>query len=452
MSDPPLRVAVVGAGPSGVFTAAALTAAPELPVEVTVVDRLPTPFGLVRYGVAPDHFPIRQMSRTLEKLLDRPEVAFLGNVEIGSDVTAADLRRCFHAVVWAVGAPVDRALGVPGEELPGNLAAAQLVSWYCGHPDADRAGVEGLLATAKRVAVVGVGNVALDVARVLIRPPDVLDTTDMPQHVLDALRDSPVREVHLIGRRGPAQASFTAKELRDLGAIDGIALVVDPADLPPDDSGADANGRRNLATLREWADRPRREGLPELCLRFWRRPVRIEGTRAVEALVTERTQAGPDGTVHGTGRFETLPVDLVVRSVGHASVAVPGVPFDPVRRLIPTEGGRVVGAGAGDYAVGWAKRGPSGVIGTNKADGQQTAAAIREDAPALLRARPEGVSGLASLRALLAARGSPVVDLSGWRRIDQAEIALGRTRGRARTSLHRRDALLDAAVHSRQPG
>ncbi|MGY1600937.1 FAD-dependent oxidoreductase [Geodermatophilus sp. SYSU D00815] len=445
----PLRVAVVGAGPAGIYAADALTRQDAVPVAVDLVDRLPTPFGLVRHGIAPDHPKMRAIRDTLHRFLDHPLVRFVGNVDVGTDISLEDLRRHVDAVVYTYGASRDRQLGIEGEQLPGSLAATDLVAWYCGHPDADRGLVEAALREARSAVVVGVGNVALDVARVLSRTPEELDPTDMPQHVLDVLAAAPVREVTILGRRGPAQAAFTTQELRELDGLAGAQVLVDPRDLELE---ADAEERaqadrvvsRNLAVLREWAAHEVDPGRNPLRLRFFSRPVRLIGTDRVEAVEIERTAVDGDGRAVGTGEFEVLPADLVVRSVGYRGLPLPGLPVDERTGTVPNEQGRVLRDGArspGEYVAGWIKRGPTGVVGTNKHDARETIAALLADAAdGTLR-----VGGpVDDLVDTLRHSGAEPVLLEDWRAIDAAEVALGATRGRARTTLHERESLLAA--------
>lgn len=449
-ADRPLRVAVIGAGPAGIFAADALTRQTDVPVAVDLIDRLPTPFGLVRHGIAPDHAKMRAIRETLHRSLDQPLVRFVGNVEIGLDLSLEELRRHVDAVVYTYGAALDRQLGIPGEDLPGSLAATDLVAWYCGHPDADRKRIEAALAAARSVVVIGVGNVALDVARVLARTPEELETTDMPQHVLDALAAAPVEAVTILGRRGPAHASFTTQELRELDAMAGATVLVDPADLELDPAAeeraaADRVVGRNVGVLRGWAENALEDGRIPLRLRFFRRPVRLHGEDRVTGIEVERTAVDADGRAVGTGETEVLPADLVVRSVGYRGTALPGLPIEESSGTVPHDGvGRVLRDGAnspGEYVAGWIKRGPSGVVGTNKADARETVAALLEDAASgLLR-----VGGpVDDLVTTLRARGAEPVLLEDWRAIDAAEIALGASRGRARTTLHEREALLAA--------
>ncbi|MGY1842350.1 FAD-dependent oxidoreductase [Modestobacter sp. SYSU DS0875] len=442
----PLRVAVIGAGPAGIYAAEALAAQDDVPVAVDLIDRLPTPFGLVRHGIAPDHRKMRALRETLHATLDHERVRFVGNVEIGADLSVAELRRHVDAVVYTYGAAGDRGLGVPGEELPGSLAATDVVAWYCGHPDADRARVEQAVARARDVVVVGVGNVALDVARVLVRSPAELDPTEMPQHVLDALAAAPVERVTVLGRRGPAQATFTTQELRELGHLAAATVLVDPADLtdPGDDALAavDRHVARNLAVLHEYAGHTAGPGRPAVRLRFHARPVRLLGTDRVTGVEVERTTVDADGRATGTGELDVVPADLVVRSVGYRGHPLPGLPLDG--GTVPHEAGRVLRDGAvspGEYVAGWIKRGPTGVVGTNKHDARETVASLLTDAAA---GRLHSGGDPDDLVSTLQTRGAEPVLLPDWRAIDAAEIALGATRGRDRTTLHEREALLAA--------
>jgi ferredoxin--NADP+ reductase len=453
-----LRVAVVGSGPAGLYTAEALikqaAALPEpAAVHVDVLDRLPTPYGLVRYGVAPDHKSIKSIAEYLRKVLEHDDVSFLGGVHLGEDITRDDLLSVYDAVVYATGAMRDRRLGIPGEDLPGSYAATDFVNWYCGHPDVDPA---AFTLDAESVAVIGVGNVAVDVARILSRDPAELRGTDVPQPVLDALMASKVREVHMIGRRGPAQAKFTTKELRELGELSGVDMVVraEEADLDAFDptggsaslAESDRHVRGNYKVISGWAGRPPAGQGRRLTLRFWLKPVEILGgeDRGVSGLVLERTRLDDAGKLTGTGVTETLPVGMVLRSVGYQSVPLPGVPFDEKAHVVPNVEGRVTGPdGAplpGEYVAGWLKRGPTGVIGTNKSDAAQTVRALLEDLAGLaggttlpragLLRYPQSSGTGSPLAPLLAERGVRAVGYSDWLRVEAAEAALGESLGR----------------------
>jgi NADPH-dependent glutamate synthase beta subunit-like oxidoreductase len=447
------RVAIVGAGPSGLYAADALTAQTEIAVEVTVIDRLPVPFGLVRYGVAPDHLSIRSVRGTLTKVLERQDVAFLGDVEVGKDVTVDELAEQFDAVIYSFGAARDRHLGVPGEDLPGSIAATDLVNWYCGHPDAPVAEIEAEVSTARQVVVVGVGNVAVDVTRVLAKNNSELNHTDIPQHVLDVLAATHIEDIYLLGRRGPVQAAFTTKELRELGELEDVDVVVSPADveLDPVSEAALAGDRvatRNVEVVKEWAGRTPSGKPRRLHVRFLTRPVRLVGEGHVAAVEVERTRIDETGGAVGTGEFETIQAQVVVRSVGYRGVGLPGLPFDERRNVIPSVDGRIV-AGvdssevlARGYVTGWIRRGPSGIIGTNKKDAAATVASVLADSATMPSAPGDGRAGL---EVLLAERGVTPITFAGWENIDAAEIALGAERGRDRTTLHTREALRTAA-------
>jgi ferredoxin--NADP+ reductase len=442
-------VAIVGAGPAGIYAAEALTRQSEVPVAVDLIDRLPTPFGLVRHGIAPDHPKMRAIRDTLHRTLDDPLVRFVGNVEIGVDISLDELRAHVDAVIYTYGASLDRHLGIEGEDLPGSLAATEFVAWYCGHPDADRARVEAALAGVRSAVVVGVGNVALDVARVLARTADELEPTEMPQHVLAVLAATPIEEVTVLGRRGPAQATFTTQELRELDGLAAATVLVDPGDLELDPgseerAATDRNVSRNLAVLRSWTEHVPEPGRTRLRLRFFGRPVRLLGAERVEGVEVERTAVDGDGRAMGTGEVELLPADLVVRSVGYRGMPLPGLPVDERTGTVPHETGRVLRNGRpspGEYVAGWIKRGPSGVVGHNKHDARETVASLLTDV-AEGRLRTEGRTG--DLVEQLVARGADPVLLDDWRAIDAAEIALGATFGRARTTMHEREALMAA--------
>jgi ferredoxin--NADP+ reductase len=459
-----LEVAVVGSGPAGLYTAEALikqSAAldPASAIRVDVLDRLPTPYGLVRYGVAPDHKSIKSIAEYLRGVLEHDGVRFLGGIHLGDDVTREDLLASYDAVVYATGAMRDRRLGIPGEDLPGSFAATDFVNWYCGHPDVEPG---AFTLDAESVAVIGVGNVAVDVARILARDPRELRETDVSQPVLDALMASKVREVHMIGRRGPAQAKFTTKELRELGELDGVDIVVGAgeADLdafdPTGESArlaqADRHVRGNYKVISDWAARGPAAGGRRLTIRFWLRPVEILGPERVSGLTLERTRLDANGAFTGTGEYETLAAQMVLRSVGYQSVPLAGVPFDERSSTVPNAEGRVLGPdGAplpGEYVAGWLKRGPTGVIGTNKSDAAQTVRSLLADLAggpgpgdvplprAGLLPYPEAAPGSGGPAAgsafgeLLAARGIRPVSYADWLRIEQAEAALGESLGR----------------------
>jgi ferredoxin--NADP+ reductase len=456
-SERPLRVAIVGAGPSGFYTAAALMAQGDLAVSIDLYDRLPAPYGLVRYGVAPDHQKIKRVARVFEKLAEDPRLRFLGNVALGRDVSHDDLTAHYDQVVYAVGGQSDRRLGIPGEDLAGSLSSTELVAWYSGHPDFLDLPVSVACDTA---VVVGIGNVAMDVARVLGRGGDDLATTDIADDALAVLRRSRIRDIHVVARRGPVQAACTPPELRELGEIEGVRVVVDPRDLELDaasrraleDDRQAAKNLEVLSTYAEQTDDPAAAGR-RIHLRFLVSPTEILGDDGRVAAVRlernrlEERQGGYLAAV-GTGETETLPTGLMVRAVGYRSLPLPGVPFDDRRGLIPNEQGRVLdpGSGAplpGEYVAGWVKRGPTGLIGSNKPDAQETADRMLEDLPTLTpaddaRARPEAVDRL------LAERGVRVVSFADWRRLDRLEIERGKPLGRPRVKLCRVEEMLAA--------
>ncbi len=441
----PLRVAVIGAGPAGIYAADALAAQDDVPVAVDLIDRLPTPFGLVRHGIAPDHLKMRALRDTLHRTLDHERVRFVGNVDVGVDIGLDELRRHVDAVVYTYGAAGDRRLGIDGEDLPGSLPATSVVSWYTGHPDADRVQVEDAVARARDVVVIGLGNVALDVARVLARCPAELEGTDMPQHVLDVLAAAPVERVTVLGRRGPAQATFTTQELRELGHLEQATVVVDGAQLATDPEPTERAVLRNITEMRGWVDHVCPPGQVELRLRFFARPVRLLGTDRVTGIEVERTAVDAEGRATGTGEFDVVPADLVVRSVGYRGHPLPGLPIDERSGTVPHAAGRVLRDGEpapGEYVAGWIKRGPTGVVGTNKHDARETVATLLADVADGSLSPGGPVDDLVDT---LAARGVDAVLLSHWESIDAAEVALGATRGRARTTMHDRADLLAAA-------
>jgi ferredoxin--NADP+ reductase len=432
-----LRVAVVGSGPAGFYAAGALLAA-DIPVEVDMIERLPTPWGLVRLGVAPDHPKIKSVSRAFEKIAAQPGFRFLGNVEVGRDIQHDELVELYDAVVYAVGAQTDRRMGIPGEDLPGSWAATEFVAWYNGHPDFQHFEFD---LSGERVVVIGNGNVAVDVARMLALTPEELAPTDTTDAAVEAFNGAGIREIVMIGRRGPAQAAFTTPELIELGELAGADVIVDPADLEGAEP-TDTNSERNLAVLHEYAAR-KLEGKPKrLVLRFLLSPVEIRGEHRVEAieLVHNRLEADSTGSLRAvpTDERETLPTSLVFRSVGYRGVALPGIAFDEGRGTIPNERGRVA---PGVYVAGWIKRGPSGVIGTNKKDASETVELLLED----LRDSARKGRTAEEVEELLAERVPRLVMYHGWISIDERERAAGEQLGRPRVKLCTWDELLDAA-------
>jgi ferredoxin--NADP+ reductase len=452
--DNPLRVAVVGSGPAGFYAAGHLLAAKDLAVEVDIFDRLPTPFGLVRAGVAPDHPKIKSVTRVYEKTAAKPEFRFFGNVHIGRDLSHEDLRRHYHAVIYSFGAETDRKLGISGEDLPGSWAATEFVAWYNGHPDYRDLEFD---LSCKRVAVIGNGNVAMDVARMLVLPRAELEVTDTADHAIEALANSGVEEVVIIGRRGPAQAAFTNPELRELGELTDADVIVEPFELDRHSAQAiEAEGeitpRRNVEILQEFAAREP-EGKPKrVVLRFLLSPVEIKGDGKVEQLevVHNKLEHGSDGGMRAqsTEQHETLDVGLVFRSIGYRGIPIDGVPFDDWKGTIPNEEGRVVDPEAqraipGVYVAGWIKRGPSGVIGTNKRDAQETVEHLIEDVHEDRLPDPE-LPDRSAIEELVAERQPNFVEYAGWELIDAAEKAAGEPQGRPRVKLTRIAEMLDA--------
>ncbi len=440
-----VRVAVIGSGPAGLYAADELSKHDA--VSVDVVDRLPCPYGLLRYGVAPDHLKMKSLETTLRKILERPRVRFLGGVELGAGISVDELREYYDAVVYATGSSVDRRLSIPGEDLPGSFSATEFVAWYCGHPDAE---VDAFTLTARSAVVVGVGNVAVDVARILAKTAQELDVTDMPDHVLSVLDKSTVSDIHIVGRRGPAQAKFTTKELRELGELANADVVVDPAELVLDQAGKELvetnkTVRRNVETLQDWSTRSQQGRARRIHLRFLLAPVAVVGAERVEAVQCERNELDGSGGVVGTGKTVTLPAQLLLRSVGYRGMALPGVPFDERSGVIPNMAGRVLRNGStatGEYVVGWIKRGPTGVIGTNKGDAKETVEQLLHDLDALPRAAHREPDAIITN---LAQRNVGVVTWAGWEAIDAAEQALGVAAGRTRIKITDRAALLIAA-------
>ncbi|MCX5383854.1 FAD-dependent oxidoreductase [Streptomyces sp. NBC_00083] len=444
-----LRIAVVGSGPSGVYTAQCLVEQSAVAdIRVDVLDRLPCPYGLVRYGVAPDHEKIKSLQNNLRSVLEDGRIRFLGHVEVGpGGVPSELLPRLYHAVVYCVGATSDRHLGIPGEELPGSRSATEFVSWYSAHPDCDPG---RFVLGARSAVVIGAGNVAVDVARMLARGAEELRPTDVPRAALGALAASRVREVHMAARRGPSQARFTTKELRELGALPGADVTVSHEELLRDPGFVDpsalaAPARRNVEVLRGWVGRPPRPGARLLHLRFHLRPVEIvERDGRVGAVRFERTVPDGAGGVLGTGAFEEIEAQLVLRAVGYLGVPPRGLPFNPATGTVPHLAGRVLREGApapGEYVAGWIKRGPTGVIGTNRPCAKETVASLLQDAP-LLAGRPVAAEPLDALREL----GLRPVTWRGWLAIERAEAALGASLGRGSVKIPDWDGLLTAAL------
>jgi ferredoxin--NADP+ reductase len=468
--ESPIRIAVIGSGPAGFYAAGHLLKAADGRIEVDMVERLPTPWGLVRSGVAPDHPKIKSVTRVYEKTAGNPRFRYFGNVTFGEHVSREDLLAHYHAIVYATGSPSDRPLGIPGEDLPGSHAATEFVGWYNGHPD--HTDLEVDLLSAERAVVIGNGNVALDVARMLVLAPSELEPTDTADHALEVLAASQVSEVVVVGRRGPAQAAFTNPELLELGELAGADVIVDGAELDralavhDPDAEEDITSRRNVEILRSYAERPPVGHPKRIVLRFLHSPAALvpdeRGHVGAVELIRNELVAAPGGGLRAepTGERETIPAGLVFRAIGYRGIPLPDVPFDPRAAVIPNRAGRVLDPEAdeplaGEYVVGWIKRGPSGVIGTNKRDAQETVDAMLADLA--LGGEPETAPESGSthqpstpdgdaVEALLRARQPELVTYEGWEAIDRHERALGEPAGRPRVKLTRIEELLRVAA------
>jgi ferredoxin/flavodoxin---NADP+ reductase len=470
-NDAPIRIAVIGSGPAGFYAAGHLLKDSAGRFEVDMLERLPTPWGLVRTGVAPDHPKIKSVSRVYEKTAAHPRFRFFGNVTFGVHISREELLDHYHAIVYATGAPSDRPLRIPGEDLPGSHAATEFVGWYNGHPD--HTDLEFDLLSADRAVVIGNGNVALDVARMLVLSAAELAPTDTADHALEVLARSRVSEVVIVGRRGPAQAAFTNPELLELGELEDADVLVDADELdralrvPDPHADADATSRRNVEILRSYAARPPASHRKRIVLRFLLSPTALVPDDhghlgAVELIRNELVPASAGGLrAEPTDERETIPAGLAFRAIGYRGIALPGVSFDERSAVIPNEAGRVLDleTGAplpGEYVVGWVKRGPSGVIGTNKRDAQETVDAMLADlCPPADRTAPGAGNGArhvpahpdgTSVEALLRARRPALVTYAGWEAIDRHERALGEPAGRPRVKVTRIDELLRIAA------
>jgi len=448
----PLRVAVVGAGPAGFYTVEALLKRKDAHVDVDLFERLPAPYGLLRYGVAPDHPKIKSVSAAYDRLCEDARVRYFGNVHVGRDLSVADLAECYDQVVFTTGCETDRKIGVPGEELAGSFSATAFVAWYNGHPDYTSLPVD---LSTERAVVVGIGDVAMDLARILLRKPDELAGTDIADYALEALRNSRVREVVILARRGPKQAAFAAKELEDIAELEGVDVVVDHEIVDEDLASVDPHHgteRHKLEVLARLAAAGGGRNPHRLEIRFLTSPAAILGDGGrVTGLRIEHNQlvrsAASDIVARGTGRYETIPCGLVLRSVGYRGVPLAGLPFDEERGIIANAGGRVLDDGAilpRVYVAGWIKRGATGVVGTNKGDAAATVALMLEDAPALERRGMDEV-GRDVIDRLLALRGIRAVTWDAWKRIDRLERERGAASGKVREKLVEIATLLEAA-------
>jgi ferredoxin/flavodoxin---NADP+ reductase len=455
----PLRIAIVGAGPSGFYAASALLDQAGLAVSIDMFDRLPAPYGLVRYGVAPDHPKIKSVTKIYDRTAADPRFRFFGNVDFGKDITHADLQRLYDQIIYAVGAQSDRRLGIPGEDLANSMSATEFVAWYNGHPYHTDLMID---LSGSAAAVVGVGNVAMDVARMLVRSADELRNTDISDYALEQLAKSAIVDVYILARRGPAQAKFTPAELKEFGELQNVDILVHPEELVLDTASAaaiehDSVAQRNMELLREYAERPLNDWPRRVHFRFLVSPIELVGDASgrVAALRLERNMLIPDSrgelSAKGTGEIETLDMSLVLRSVGYRGIPLEGVPYDTRSGTISNHEGRVVdpvtgGPVPGEYVVGWAKRGPTGIIGTNKPDSAATVRCMVDDLPNLTGAREPDP---AAVDALLEERRLEFITVEGWRILDQLEVAHGVPLGKPRVKFtHVQDMLaaLRAAV------
>jgi ferredoxin--NADP+ reductase len=464
-AERPLRVAVIGAGPAGFYVAEALMRRSDLVVALDMFDRLPTPYGLVRAGVAPDHQKIKAVTAAFDKIAAHPRFRFFGGVELGKHVSVGDLGAHYDQIVYTTGAQTDRRMGIPGEDLPRSHPATEFVAWYNGHPDYRDMQFD---LTQERVAVVGVGNVAVDVARILCRTPEELARTDIADHALEALRRSRVREVSLLGRRGPAQAAFTNPEIKELGDLEAADLIVPPDEVEVDslsrqalEQSGDRPSMKKVDILQGYARRPPAGKPRRLVLRFLVSPVALldGGTGAVTGvrLVKNRLTASATGAIQAqaTDQYEELAAGLVFRSVGYRGVPLPGVPFDDKWGVVLNEKGRVLDSDTkqplpGQYTAGWIKRGPTGVIGTNKPDAGETVTGMVEDVAAGRTLGPSEPEPAAAER-LVRQRQPHYVSFSDWLRLSELEVARGQASGRPRVKLTRVDEMLAALGNRARP-
>ncbi|OGS00988.1 MAG: NADP oxidoreductase [Elusimicrobia bacterium RBG_16_66_12] len=455
-AERPLCVAVIGAGPSGFYAVEALLKTPGLNVRVDLFDRLPSPYGLARGGVAPDHQKIKAVTAVYDRVASDPRVRFFGNVKLGRDVTVDDLRERYDQIVYAVGCESDRKMGIPGEELKGSYSATDFVGWYNGHPDYRDLPFD---LSCEAAAVVGIGNVAIDVVRILAQDPEILARTDIAEHAVSALRKSKVKRVYLLGRRGPVQAAFSPKEIEELGEIERADLIVKEDEIKLDEVSkaglCDASAKKNYDYLCEAVHKGAGSKDHKILARFSVSPVELIGKDGrVSAIKLERNNLEPDGKgsvkARGSGQFETIEgVGLVFRSVGYRGIPVPGVPFDEKAGRVANDNGRVVAAAGGpvvlsEYVVGWAKRGPSGLIGTNRACSVATAATMVEDLKAGRLAQRGVDASMESTPRLLASKGVKVVSFAQWKAIDKLEVENGKKAGKIREKFTRVSEMLAA--------
>ena len=412
-----LNIAIIGAGPAGYYTAEAALKHWGGAARIDIIDRLPTPYGLIRAGVAPDHQSIKAVTRRYETTNLGDGVRFVGNVMVGRDVSIAELLEIYDAVVLSVGAPHDKPIGIPGDDLPGVIGSAAFVGWYNGHPDFAQLQVP---LSHHGAAIIGNGNVAIDCARILAKTVPELEVSDIAQHAVDALRGSAIRDIHIVGRRGPHQASFTTKEAGELGHLERAHPIVRPGDLPPieEDAALEPGHRKMVTHLRSFAALERGEKPVTINFEFFRRPVAVEGHGKAERLIVETTRL-EDGQAVGTGELHAIPCGLIIACIGYRTASIDGVPYDAAKGRFPgDDAGRIF---PGLYASGWARRGPSGTIGTNRPDGFSVVEAMVADGLVT-----KGTDAPAALDALLAARGARCTSFADWQRLDAAEIARAR--------------------------
>lgn len=449
-SSRPLRVAVIGAGPAGIY-ASDLLIKSGIEVEVDLFERMPAPFGLIRYGVAPDHPRIKGIVNSLHAVMEKPQLRFLGNIDIGATVSVDELRQFYHAIVFSTGAVADRLLDIPGQDLQGSHGAAEFVGFYDGNPEFKR----DWNLDAEQVAVIGVGNVGLDVARILAKTGEELLVTEIPDNVYASLKENKAKEVHVFGRRGPAQAKFTPLELKELDHSPTIEVVVDPEDIDYDEASEQARRESKsqdlvCQTLEQYAMRDPQGAPHKLYIHFFESPVEILGENGkVVGLKTERMEFDGNGGIRGTGTFNTWPVQAVYRAVGYRSYPVTGVPFDDLNAVIPNDGGHVLDADGtivpGLYTTGWIKRGPVGLIGNTKSDAKETTEMLLADYAAGTLTDPTEPA-IDAILSFLKAKEIPYTTWDGWHRLDNAERALGAPEGRERKKIVEWD---DMVAHAR---
>jgi ferredoxin--NADP+ reductase len=450
--DRPLRVAIVGSGPAGFYAADALLRQEDLTVHIDLYDSLPTPYGLVRFGVAPDHQKIKAVIRVYERIAASQNLRFLGNVQVGNNLSVEELRRHYDQIIYAVGSPTDRRLGIPGEDLEGSHTATEFVAWYNSHPDYIGRSFD---LSHKSAAVVGVGNVAMDVTRILAKDLDELVQTDIAEYALEGLRKSQVEEVVILARRGPKQAAFSLNEIREIGSLKGVDLVVDPKEVELDEASKASGGKEGKQKVEYLTGKSQAgEGSQgrKVRLRFCVSPVEILGENGrVTAVKIERNELYPDETGYirsrGTGEYEVLPVGLIFRSIGYRGVPLPGVPFDEKRGTICNQEGRVTDSVSGqvvhgEYAVGWAKRGPTGLIGTNKSDSAATVEKMIEDVEGK-SAKVDREKTPEAVDRMLAEKKLQVVTFEDWKILDRQEVEAGKRLGKVREKFLTVSAMLE---------